>query len=223
MVIDLSLLNSTTHDDDKDLASLGAGARWASVYKTLYEQGVTVVGGRDGGVGVGGFLQGGGYSFYTGRMGFGCDNVVNYEIVLADGRVVNANREEHADLFKALKGGSSNFGIVTRFDVVAFPAQDLSYELRVMDAEHSESLLAAISDFAEHDISHGEDVLVTFFQHNTKVSNSTSMYAILANTLGRENSSSFVPIRQIPAMSDQRSLTSLADAAEGSRISPGLQ
>lgn len=43
--------------------------------------------------------------------------MVNYEIVLADGSLVEANKEHHPDLFWALKGGSSNFGIVTRFDV----------------------------------------------------------------------------------------------------------
>lgn len=54
------------------------------------------VGGRNGKVGVGGSLLGGSYSFYTGSMGFGCDNVVNIEIVLADGRV--ANHAENCDL-----------------------------------------------------------------------------------------------------------------------------
>ena len=42
------------------------------------------------------------------------------EVVLADGSVVNTNAREHPDLFKALKGGSNNFGVVTRFDLQAF-------------------------------------------------------------------------------------------------------
>lgn len=55
------------------------------VYQALEPHGVTVVGGRAAGVGVAGFLTGGGNSFYTARRGFACDNVVNFQVVLANG------------------------------------------------------------------------------------------------------------------------------------------
>jgi hypothetical protein len=42
--------------------------------------------------------------------GFGCDSVINYEVVLVNGTVINANKDEHPDLWKALKGGGANFG-----------------------------------------------------------------------------------------------------------------
>lgn len=42
--------------------------------------------------------------------------MVNFEVVLADGSIVNANANEHRDLWRALKGGSGNFGFVTRVD-----------------------------------------------------------------------------------------------------------
>jgi FAD/FMN-containing dehydrogenase len=47
---------------------------------------------------------------------------VNFEVVLASGQIVNANATSRSDLFTALKGGQNNFGIVTRFDLRAFPA-----------------------------------------------------------------------------------------------------
>jgi FAD/FMN-containing dehydrogenase len=50
---------------------------------------------------------------------------VNFEIVLANGEIVNANATSRSDLFTALKGGQNNFGIVTRFDLKAFPATKL--------------------------------------------------------------------------------------------------
>ena len=59
----------------------------------------------------------GGLSYYGPRLGFGCDNVVNMEVVLASGQIVNANSTSHSDLFAALKDGSNNFGVVTRFDL----------------------------------------------------------------------------------------------------------
>lgn len=62
--------------------------------------------------------------------------MVNYEVVLADGTILNANRKNHSDLLKALRGGSNNFGIVTRFDLITFPqgrfwGGDIFYEYSV--------------------------------------------------------------------------------------------
>lgn len=59
-------------------------------------------------------------SYFSYAHGFVCDNVVNYEVVLASGEVVNANADTHKDLWIALKGGGNNFGIVTRFDLRVF-------------------------------------------------------------------------------------------------------
>lgn len=56
------------------------------------------------------------YSFHTNAHGFACDTVTNFEIVLANGTVVNANSTSNPDLFKAQKGGSGNLGFVTRID-----------------------------------------------------------------------------------------------------------
>ncbi|KAI9039670.1 FAD-binding oxidoreductase [Aspergillus affinis] len=125
ITIDLSLMNRTTYSPSTGTASIQPGARWSSVYNTLLEHAVMVPGGRTASVGVGGFLIGGGNSFYAAQVGIACDNVEEYEVVLASGEIVTANRHINTDLFKALKGGSSNFGIVTRFEVAAFPSQNL--------------------------------------------------------------------------------------------------
>jgi hypothetical protein len=63
----------------------------------------------------------GGISFFSPRFGFAANNVLSYEVVLADGSIVNATSTSHADLWRALKGGSNNFGIVSRFTVRCFP------------------------------------------------------------------------------------------------------
>jgi hypothetical protein len=63
----------------------------------------------------------GGLSFFSPERGFGCDTIVNLEVVLASGAIVNANSTSHPELFQALKGGQNNFGIVTRFDLKTFP------------------------------------------------------------------------------------------------------
>lgn len=45
---------------------------------------------------------------------------MNYEVVLASGEIVNANANENTDLWRALRGGGNNFGVVTRFDFRTF-------------------------------------------------------------------------------------------------------
>lgn len=70
---------------ENKVAKVHAGARWRDVYGALEPYGVTAAGGRTSTVGVSGFLTGGGNTFYTARRGFGCDNVVNFEVVLANG------------------------------------------------------------------------------------------------------------------------------------------
>lgn len=76
---------------------------------------------REASVGMAGLALSGGITLFTARYGFACDQVVAYEVVLADGRVVIADAKgPHADLFRALKGGGNNFGIVTHFTMRAF-------------------------------------------------------------------------------------------------------
>jgi FAD/FMN-containing dehydrogenase len=67
----------------------------------------------------------GGLSFYAPERGFACDSVDNFEVVLASGEIVSANAGSHTELFHALRGGQSNFGVITRFDIVTFAATDL--------------------------------------------------------------------------------------------------
>ncbi|KAL8836815.1 MAG: hypothetical protein Q9170_002776 [Blastenia crenularia] len=115
VTIDLSGLTHFSVSADRKSTKLGPGLRWGQVYTKLAAYGLAVPGGRSADVGVGGYLLGGGSSYFIG-YGFGCDNVVSYEIVLASGLALNVTASSYADLFKALKGGSSNFGIVTSFE-----------------------------------------------------------------------------------------------------------
>ncbi|KAK3358151.1 putative oxidoreductase [Lasiosphaeria hispida] len=120
VTIDLRTLNEIELSDDKSIVSIGPGARWGDVYTKLEIDGLSVAGGRVSQVGVGGLVVGGGISFFSPRYGFTCDSATNFEVVLADGSIVNANENENKDLLVALRGGSGNFGIVTRVDMRTF-------------------------------------------------------------------------------------------------------
>ena len=121
VTIDLLHLDAIKVSADRQTVSLGPGNRWINVTETLDPLGLAVVGGRDPNVGVSGLILGGGISFFSGLKGWACDNVRGFEVVLASGRVLYASPKENKDLYWALRGGGSlNFGIVTRFDLVAF-------------------------------------------------------------------------------------------------------
>ncbi|KAI6519939.1 hypothetical protein MCOR05_010964 [Pyricularia oryzae] len=115
-------MNTITYHADKTLTSVQPGAHWGSVYEELPKINLMVLGGRAYTVGVGGLLLSGGNSFYSTARGFACDGVAEFEVVLANGSIVSASANENADLYRALKGGSNNFGVVTRFHLNTFKA-----------------------------------------------------------------------------------------------------
>ncbi|KAK2589741.1 hypothetical protein QQS21_012580 [Conoideocrella luteorostrata] len=126
VTIDLVHLNDITISNDKSIVSVGPGNRWINVSLALDPLGLAVVAGRAASVGVSGFTLGGGQSYFSGLHGWGCDNVRNFEVVLSSGEIVNASATTNADLYWALRGsGGSNWGIVTRFDLMAFRQGDL--------------------------------------------------------------------------------------------------
>ncbi|KAK7034663.1 hypothetical protein VNI00_012305 [Paramarasmius palmivorus] len=122
VVVDLANLRDIQVDLGQSLVKLQPGATWEEVFKVLDPQNITVAAGRVSSVGVGGFLMGGGVSFISYERGFASDSIINYEVVLADGSIVEANANSHPDLYWALKLGSTNYGIVTRFDMTIYPA-----------------------------------------------------------------------------------------------------
>ena len=82
VTIDMTKLSSITVSDDRTVASVGAGATWLDVYSYLDTLSLSVAGGRNGAVGVGGLTLGGGISYFLPRVGWACDNVVNFEVCL---------------------------------------------------------------------------------------------------------------------------------------------
>ena len=84
VTIDLSALHSISLSSDKQIATVGAGASWLDVYAALDPHNVTVAGGRNGKVGVGGLTLGGGISYIGPRVGWVCDNVLNFEVRTAN-------------------------------------------------------------------------------------------------------------------------------------------
>ena len=99
------------------------GDQWIEVYAKMTEVGVVVVGGQAHTVGAaGGYTLGGGHSLNAIRHGLAVDNILEVDIVIADGTLVTANRCSNTDLFFACRGGGGGtFGVVTR---IVYKAHD---------------------------------------------------------------------------------------------------
>ncbi|KAI5789005.1 hypothetical protein EDC01DRAFT_616895 [Geopyxis carbonaria] len=148
VLVALSRMQDMSLSDEKDVVSIGPGLTWNDVYEFLEPDGLVAVGGRLSPVGVSGLLLAGGVSFYGSQYGWAADNIVNYELVLPTGRIVSVNADTNPDLFWALKGGSSNFGIVTRFDLRTHHSPLVWAGIHTVAEEHLPEFNAAIAKFA---------------------------------------------------------------------------
>lgn len=92
-------------------------------------------------------MQIGGLSFFSPRFGLVCSNIIEYEIVLASGIVTTASASENFDLWRALKGGSNNFGIVTRFTARTFPCTQIWSGFLYMPSFQTNRILKVFYDY----------------------------------------------------------------------------
>ena len=182
---------------------------------------VCVTGGRDGNVGIGGFLTGGGNSYYAEMYGLACDNVTNFEVVLASGDIVNANAESYSDLWTALKGGSGNFGIVTRFDMYTFPAQDLWGGIRAASRSKGDQLAQSMVNFTNNNEKNPGDAYIISYTFGPSAPDVLVAH-VTVNTDGMINASAFGEIQEIPVVIDDIRSRSMANMA-GSYLLPGSQ
>ncbi|KAM7213128.1 FAD binding domain containing protein [Rhypophila decipiens] len=222
VTIDLARMNSVSYRACKPsskygFASIGAGARWGDVYSALESQGVMVGGGREGHVGVAGFLLGGGFSWYSGKRGMALDNLASMEVVLSDGRIVTAKGTQNADLFKALKGGLNNLGIVTKFEMKTFPSKFLYGGVMAFPWTAANSILAKFVNMIDNNAQNPAETGFVSLSWSPGYPAPSVAY-IAANTDGVTNSTSFVGLESLNPVVDYRftmPLTSLTQQLAG--------
>jgi FAD/FMN-containing dehydrogenase len=120
-VIDLSAMKAITVDPDRRIATAEGGVLAGEYVRATFEHGQATPLGDTLTVGLGGLTLGGGVGWLVRKHGLTIDALEAVEIVTADGTLVRASADEHADLFWAVRGGGGNFGVATRLEYRTHP------------------------------------------------------------------------------------------------------
>lgn len=121
LVIDLSQMRGVHVDPSTRTVRAEGGALWGDCDRETQLHGLAVPGGVVSTTGIAGLTLHGGVGHLRRKHGLSIDNLLSVDIVTADGQLRHASATENEDLFWAVRGAGSNFGVVTSFEFQAHP------------------------------------------------------------------------------------------------------
>jgi len=147
LVIDLSPMKRVRVDSEQRTAWAQAGLTIGEFVRETQAFGLAAPVGNVSTTGLAGLTLGGGIGWLMGEYGLTIDNLLAVEIVTAEGRVLTASANEHADLFWGVRGGGGNFGIVTDFAFRLHPVGPLVMGMVVHPLDRAREVLRLYRDF----------------------------------------------------------------------------
>ncbi len=147
LVIDLSAMHGVRVDPTMRTARVEGGCTWGDVDHASHAFGLATVSGIISTTGVGGLTTGGGHGHLTRQCGLNIDNLLEADLVLADGRFVTVSDPQYPDLFWAIRGGGGNFGVATSFLFQLHPVRLVNAGPTLWELEHSAAVLRWYRDF----------------------------------------------------------------------------
>jgi FAD/FMN-containing dehydrogenase len=159
LVIDLSNLKDIKVDAASKTVRVQGGCLLKEMDAATHEAGMAVPAGIFGTTGVGGLTLGGGLGHLTRQYGLSIDNLLEAEVVLANGSLVKASATENPDLFWALRGGGGNFGVVVSFLFKLCPAHTIYGGPMLWELEDTKEMLRWYHNF----ITKAPDTINGFF------------------------------------------------------------
>ena len=147
LVIDLSLMKGVRVDPKNRTVRVGAGCTLGDVDHATHAFGQAVPFGVMSTTGVAGLTLSGGHGYLTRQYGLSIDNLLEADVVLADGSFETASETENADLLWALRGGGGNFGVVTSFLFRTNSANILYGGPIIFDLAHAVEVMRWYRDF----------------------------------------------------------------------------
>ncbi|KAF2267749.1 FAD-binding domain-containing protein [Lojkania enalia] len=162
-LISTEQLDQANVNQETGIVDVGPGNRLDGIAKKLQGSGWTFVGGRIGNTGVGGLVLGGGLSYMSAQYGWAANQVLEFELVLANGTIAKVTQDSDPDLFKSLRGGGNNFGIVTNYRLQAHPQGNVWGGNLVFTHTPTvgDRILRAVRDFTEYNTDNKAAVIVT--------------------------------------------------------------
>ena len=148
LVIDLSRMRGVRVDPDAKTIRVEGGATWGDVDHATHAFGLAVPTGIISTTGVAGLTLGGGHGYLSRKYGLTIDNLLEADVVLADGSFVKASEQENEDLFWALRGGGGNFGVVTSFLFRGNPVSTVYAGPMLWELDRAEELLRWYREFS---------------------------------------------------------------------------
>jgi FAD/FMN-containing dehydrogenase len=116
LVVDFQQMKSVQVDAERRTARVQPGATLGDVDRATQRHGLVVPMGVNSTTGIAGLTLGGGFGWMTRKFGLTIDSLRSARLVDASGKLLKVDRNEHPDLFWAIRGGGGNFGIVTEFE-----------------------------------------------------------------------------------------------------------
>lgn len=147
MVIDLSGLKFVLVNTKNNTVKVGGGNVWGEVDHATHPFGLAIPAGIISTTGVGGLTLGGGVGYLSRKHGLTIDNLIEADMVLADGSFVTVNAEQNSDLFWAIRGGGGNFGVVTAFTFQAHPVKNIFGGPTLWPIEKTNEIMKWYHDF----------------------------------------------------------------------------
>jgi FAD/FMN-containing dehydrogenase len=147
LVIDLSRLKGVRVDPAARTVRVEPGCTQGDVEHAAHAFGLAVPAGIVSTTGVAGLTLGGGTGYLSRAYGLTIDNLIEADVVLADGRFITASENENADLFWALRGGGGNFGLVTSFLFKAHPVKNVYAGPIFWEIKDAKKVMQAYRDF----------------------------------------------------------------------------
>ncbi len=147
LMIDLSLMKGVHVDPKTSQVRVEPGCTQGDVDHAAAAFGLAVPAGIVSSTGIAGLTLGGGTGYLTRQYGLTIDNLVEADVVLADGSFVTANEKQNADLFWALRGGGGNFGVVTSFLFKAHPVKNVFGGPIFWDIKDAAKVMSVYRDF----------------------------------------------------------------------------
>jgi FAD/FMN-containing dehydrogenase len=147
LVIDLSQMRGTRVDPAARTVRADAGCTQGDVDHATHAFGLAVPAGIISTTGIAGLTLSGGHGYLSRKYGLTIDNLIEADVVLANGSFVTASKDNNSDLFWALRGGGGNFGVVTSFVFRLHPVSTVFAGPIAFDQKHARTIMQRYRDF----------------------------------------------------------------------------